>query len=379
MAESKYRNITFLDGLRGLSALYVMISHAKPLLLEGYASEYSQHPEKYTWFGKAIIHLSMLFFYPHLAVLVFFILSGFVISLKYANQLQKNPETQLDTQSYIWRRVKRIYPPFLFSLVLTGLLDYYGVTHNWPLFIAKSDEFIQSGTSLYPNLKVLFGNVVFLMENWVPIWGVNQPLWSLKYEWWFYLLFIPFFYLWKKNPLYPPVVLLLLFIQSYFFDYWLHIPLLTDIFCKMILWWIGVTLADIYTKRISIPFLYLIPTMIFLPISAYLFRMEYNHLNDLIWSIGFIGVFAMLFYLSENNPILRFLQKLKPLGDISYSLYIVHYPILIFAAAWAGVEKLDGDKPETTLYFVGTVIFTLIFAYITYLLVEKPFIQQKKS
>ena len=81
-------DLRFLDGLRGLAALYVMIGHARWLLWEGYSEGYLQHPDSYSQAGKALVYFFSIFRYGREAVLFFFVLSGFVIHLRYARKLK---------------------------------------------------------------------------------------------------------------------------------------------------------------------------------------------------------------------------------------------------------------------------------------------------
>ena len=77
----------FLDGFRGLAAFYVMVGHARWLLWEGYSQGFQKHPESYTAINKALMYFFSLFKYGHEAVLFFFVLSGFVIHLRYAKRI----------------------------------------------------------------------------------------------------------------------------------------------------------------------------------------------------------------------------------------------------------------------------------------------------
>src|SRR5919205_40528 len=117
-------SLLFLDGLRGLAALYVVAGHARWLLWEGYSEGFLAHPGQYTGLGKLLVYASALLRYGHEAVLFFFVLSGFVIHLRYSRQLRAgNGESRFDWRSYVWRRAKRLYPPLLFALILTAVFD----------------------------------------------------------------------------------------------------------------------------------------------------------------------------------------------------------------------------------------------------------------
>lgn len=78
-------NFKSLDGLRGLTAVYVLIHHARLALTQPYAEGLSKHPELYEWYDKLMVYFFSVFRFGHEAVIIFFVLSGFVIHLKYAD------------------------------------------------------------------------------------------------------------------------------------------------------------------------------------------------------------------------------------------------------------------------------------------------------
>ena len=104
MAEA--RKLAFLDGLRGLAAAYVMIGHARWMLWEGYSTGYVRHPERYGLANRACVYAASLFKWGHEAVLFFFVLSGFVIHLRYARRLVVGQQT-FDFWPYLYRRARR--------------------------------------------------------------------------------------------------------------------------------------------------------------------------------------------------------------------------------------------------------------------------------
>src|SRR6516164_10849165 len=118
-ARERRSRLAFLDGLRGLAAFYVMVGHARWLLWEGYSDGYKLHPERYSTMGKIIVHLLSAFRWGHEAVIFFFVLSGFVIHLRYAAGLANGSRDRFDFWPYFVRRARRLYPPLLAALAVT--------------------------------------------------------------------------------------------------------------------------------------------------------------------------------------------------------------------------------------------------------------------
>src|SRR3982751_2834530 len=110
------KKFKFLEGLRGLAAVYVMIHHARWFLWVDYSNPYLKNPASFSLLQKSLIYLLSLFIYGHQAVIFFFILSGFVIHVKYSQNLASN-YTRFDLKDYFKRRFKRIYPPLIFALI----------------------------------------------------------------------------------------------------------------------------------------------------------------------------------------------------------------------------------------------------------------------
>jgi peptidoglycan/LPS O-acetylase OafA/YrhL len=137
-----------LESIRGFAAVYVVLHHL--------ARQYLPHTA-----------IRLPFIFGPEAVIVFFVLSGFVIT--YATIV--NPSDLL-LRNYSVKRVRRIYPIFAFALLLGYLCQAFIVRH-W----------------FVPSFKQLAGNLLMCQGiSIAPFY--DGPLWSLSYEWWFYVLFI---------------------------------------------------------------------------------------------------------------------------------------------------------------------------------------------
>jgi peptidoglycan/LPS O-acetylase OafA/YrhL len=176
----KRLRLNYLDGLRGLAALYVVLYHASdPSWAEGRLSR--------------ICSISLkLLIYGHFAVAIFIILSGYCLMLP----LVRSADQQLQGgwSGFIRRRARRILPPYYTAIVLTMIL-----------------------LSIIPPLRVVQGNYwdgalpafrtdivlshLLLIHNLSPQWyfRINPPLWSVATEWQIYfcfpLLLLP---IWKR-------------------------------------------------------------------------------------------------------------------------------------------------------------------------------------
>ena len=380
MSANTAYNLRFLDGLRGLAAFYVMVGHARWLLWEGVQDGYQKHPELYNILDKTMMYGLGLFRYGHEAVLFFFVLSGFVIHLKYSKHILREGEnTPFALGDYLLRRVRRIYPPLLAALCVTGLLDYCGASLLGLPVYSRTTPYtaINQNIHHFLDIKTLLGNLCFFTETYVPFYGSNGPLWSLKFEWWFYMFYPLFFLLTKRSISVATGALAMLFVLS-FFPAFFPIKLLSDVFSMMLLWWFGVLLADVFTGRIQgVSFGALSILIVAIPL-ALLKPTHHTILLDSIWAVGFVGLLSACFALQTRGFRLVILEKLDWLGNFSYTLYAVHFPILVFLSGCLMQYSTDKMLPHHSFFVLLALPIPTIIAYFLYFLVEKPFITVRK-
>jgi peptidoglycan/LPS O-acetylase OafA/YrhL len=77
--------------------------------------------------------------------------------------------------------------------------------------------------------------------------------------------------------------------------------------------------------------------------------------------------FLMLYKRNTNVPVLNFL------GNISYSLYLMHIPISAIV-----IRTLSGSLKNAGLLFLVCLILSILIAYIFYLLIERPALNLSK-
>jgi peptidoglycan/LPS O-acetylase OafA/YrhL len=371
-AQASTTNLAFLDGMRGIAAAYVMVGHARWLLWEGYSEGYLRHPERYSLGGKALVYAGSAFRWGHEAVLFFFVLSGFVIHLRYARRLQDGGDPRFDLGPYLYRRARRIYPPLIAALLITWGLDAFGA---W-LHLATAD-----GTTLYPGMNVNIGrdhSLTTALRNLLcimfPVFGSDGPLWSLNFEWYFYL-FYPAFYLVTRRSWVAATCLMVALSALGFAPIWpASLFWLRGVCAMMIVWWFGALLADCFVGRLRIHFASLVPAL-----AAFLV-LPFLHLGptsrDLVVGIGVAGFVAACFVLKERGASLAPLVRLGPLGEMSYTLYVVHFPILVLCSGLL-MRASGGTLPMHFGWVVVAIALCLTAAWALHFLVERPFTSRR--
>ncbi len=159
MVKSKKERLPALTGLRAFAALNIVFFHFG-------------NPK---WFGPFAPVVNNGF----TSVSFFLLLSGFVLAYNYSDRAQKG---QLSTRSFWVARVSRLYPIYLFALVISlGML-----MQEWH---ARSHTQFAWGVVLTP----------MLLQGWSPSLSTfwNTPAWTMCTEAFFYLIF-PLVILWKR-------------------------------------------------------------------------------------------------------------------------------------------------------------------------------------
>ena len=164
-------NSIFLDLIRGISAQLVLIGHGIFLF------------DLFDWDRT----ISM----QEIAVLIFFILSGFIIS--YSSFSKKL--NGYGFKRYFIDRFSRIYPPLFLGLVFALIVDniiIYFAPSEYPYY----DHF--NLTSFFGTLFNLEGFPIISKSFDIEPFGTARPTWSLAIEWWLYMAFGYFFFIIHK-------------------------------------------------------------------------------------------------------------------------------------------------------------------------------------
>ena len=267
------------------------------------------------------------------AVLIFFILSGFLISYSLA--------IKINTKSYSFKeyfidRFSRIYSALIPCLIIIAVLDFIFIN-----FIGRNYEY-----SYNLNIKTFFGNALmlqdypillhlkyFLMASrnsivYISTFGSGRPLWSLAVEWWMYMCFG-----WlllrnhsnTKKSFYYIVLLLFSIVPIYNLFSGSKTEGLT------VVWIMGclVTILLNYNrqiKNINNGFLSIIFSIIGV-ITAVHFNSGYHILTALLFTFSFY--FLILFTNKSTFKVPVFFHNIVKYGaGYSFTLYLLHYSIL---------------------------------------------------
>ncbi|TWT72937.1 acyltransferase family protein [Allorhodopirellula solitaria] len=185
-------DLTGLDTLRGLLAVFVVAHHARWLCWTGQAQ---WRMTEHTWLPSAIANVTAVFRYGHEAVMVFFALSGFFIHLRAAKQFAVERQCErLNVRRFTKRRLHRLAAPYFLVLFLTFVLDSIG-RHSFPsLYVGDTGNALldQNFSGGNYSARAVIPGLVMLPRSLGLTFGSNGPLWSLGYE----VVYYAFYPLW---------------------------------------------------------------------------------------------------------------------------------------------------------------------------------------
>ncbi len=184
--------LDFLDGLRGLAALSILLYHLwiQSFTLNGESGpSLSQLPPHWKW--------TELFSFGSYAVPVFIVLSGFCLMLPIARSGGKEMPGGL--RNYLRRRARRILPPYYAALLIFTVAE-----------VGFLNKFLHQSNG--PHHTLTLASIlahVFLVHNLNPVWvhEIDSPMWSVATEWQIYFIFpLLLLPLWKKFGVLVPIV-----------------------------------------------------------------------------------------------------------------------------------------------------------------------------
>jgi peptidoglycan/LPS O-acetylase OafA/YrhL len=339
----------FLDLVRGGAAIIVLLGHDAHYFMKGSALAS----------GTA----------QALGVLIFFLISGFLISL---SVFQKHADHRYGFTDYFIDRFCRIYCVFVPALIFVAVLDW--------LVLASPDY--QWGQDY--NLRTWLGNLVMLQDfpvfqtlrrlgvhdnGWfVSSFGSARPFWTISIEWWIYMLFGMVMLRWLRNGYrlgaFGAVVLALVAIEPFY-----YVVGGVDQ-CLALLWLTGmaISLLFIHLPRIAERWPQLDEARwmrLFLIVAGAALvamggRLFANHFEVSELQFGLflaLFIFASLFACgASRRAVPKVLERsVGFVAGYSYSLYLTHHTLLEFLSI-----RLSGELSDGTLFWIAIALSNVV-------------------
>ena len=360
-----------LDGLRGVAAVLVVAYHLFETYFHGAPNQPINH--------------------GYLAVDFFFVLSGFVIGYAYDDRWDK-----MSTWAFFKRRLIRLHPMVIFGTLFGALMFYFGSCGEFPMI---------NETPWWMVLLVMLWCFTLLplphtmdIRGWAETNPLNGPAWSLQWEYIANILYALYIRKFSKVALgicvaifaVLTIILCLNIDVTGFLEErnwasytvvggWSTTPdqlqvgltrLLYPFFCGLLISRMGKLIkvkAGFWWCSLMIIVLFCMPWM---GIGT---EGEARWTNGLYEAVCMLVCFPLIVAIgagssvkgSKSEAINRFL------GEISYPIYITHYPLIYMQMSWVDDHK---DAPLGTHIFVAVCIFVLaiLVAYGAYRLYDLP-------
>lgn len=353
---NKTERIEVVDLLRGLSCLGVLLYHVRIDLWIGWW-RITSYPQEYNSFAKAMAWLSIPTPFLGYAILLFFLISGFCIH--YPNTLSScKPSWKI----YFKRRFLRIYPTYLVAILLTSIISYY--CH------IKWDDDTWSFDRIF--------RVLTISQNYPPGNGQflsNPSLWTIPLEIEFYGLYPLAFFLIVKFGISQLLVFSLCISCVAVFLTKQGIQWVS--FTALLLWpsWVlGSWVAELHRKNkiLKLKILTLCSALVLFLSFSLMSRLENweSYIQYSCWTGFYFTLLLTCLRIEKSLSKIRevlIYKSLAWLGKISFSLYLVHFPL--FKLLGYIHKDIFGQKPANfliSLFYLFPVIFLawLFFKYI---------------
>jgi peptidoglycan/LPS O-acetylase OafA/YrhL len=347
-----------LDGLRGVASVMVIFLHVFEAFTGG------------NRFIQIINH-------GYLAVDFFFLLSGFVVAYAYDDRWGRMTQWE-----FYKRRLVRLQPMVVMGSVIGACLFYFAAGPTFPLI---------AGTPVWKMLLLMVIGATLLpvpismdIRGWQEMHPLDGPAWSLFFEYIANLLYALIFRRFSNLLLGIFVGLfaclltgyLLLGPQGDVIGGWSldGTGMLVGFSRVLYPFFAGVLLMRM-GKLIRIPRAFWWCSLLIVIVFSVPRIGDGQHLwmNGLYEAFCIIFIFPVIVAMGAGGTLVgaRSVRICKFLGEISYPLYITHYPLIYWYTAWVADNKLTlGVWP--LLVGLGLVVTAILIAYACLKLYDEP-------
>ncbi len=353
-----------IDGIRFIAIILVVFFHI-------YYIFNLKSPIKFTDNKESYQIVNTFFLNGNRGVELFFVLSGFILSLPFAQYHLANGN-KVNLKKYYLRRLTRLEPPYFLSMSLILLIMI--VTKHKPVNV------------LIPSWLASLGYMHNFLYHGIPI--LNGAAWSLEVEIQFYLIAPLFFSLFALNKLlrrflFIVLIFIIVLIQS------LYPPDFFSLLGFAQYFFVGILLTDIYVTN-NIPAIFVKNSALLIAIISFtliIYLPLENRLQipftvpQFFIRLIFPFLIGLLFISILKNKILKniFSYKFIPIiGGMCYSIYLIHGIIISL------IRDLPLKLHITQYYlpnlFLQLLLFSipvLLLSGLYYLYIERPFMSSR--
>jgi peptidoglycan/LPS O-acetylase OafA/YrhL len=343
-----------VEGLRGFAAFYVFLFHIWQYgVSHAGATLTVLLPYTLPWLQ-----------FGHFAVSAFIVISGYCLGLPVAQRF----ESPFNSVRFAKRRARRLLPAYTLALFLS-VIPFCIMA----VLLGKAPN--------VSHIAIAIAAHVALIHNWIPALTeyLNGPMWSIALECQIYVVFalllIP---VWKRfGPWAQLAVALVIGLAPHFlfhgcFDY--------TIWWLLALFGMGVVAAHITARSpLRAPYWRIVALLAAALALVAILRTGDATPDSGLWPADLIvgAAIALMFVTSDGERLTwtaRFLS-LRPVvivGTFSYSLYLIHGPLVAVTAA--ALQRVHAGVMVSSATYLGLIVVVLVAAYGFFLIAERPFL-----
>jgi peptidoglycan/LPS O-acetylase OafA/YrhL len=341
-----------LDGLRGVAAMLVVIYHLFETYYHGSAAQPLNH--------------------GYLAVDFFFVLSGFVIGYAYDDRWDK-----MSLKDFFKRRLVRLHPMVIMGTLIGAIFFYFGECNDFP-FISQTPWWMLL-LMMFLGFTMLPALTKWDIRGWGETNSLNGPAWTLMWEYLANILYALFIRHFSKTVLaifvaFAAFLTLNLTLNLDVFGLftnridtaytviggWSITPEQICIGASRLLYpfFAGLLLSRINKLiKVKAGFWWCASLITILLVAPHIGSGDTAWMNGAFEAFCIIAMFPLIVSMGAGSDISgKSVKVCKFFGEISYPLYITHYPLIYMQVAWVSRHQ---HLPLGTHICVAVGIFFL--------------------
>jgi peptidoglycan/LPS O-acetylase OafA/YrhL len=331
--------------LRGSAALVVALAHLRSQFYPGFGTV-AQPPLLFKGLAFAAG-------FSYLAVIVFFVLSGWLVGGSFLNKLGSDRPFQ----NYTIDRVSRLWvvlvPTFLVALLAGAAVGMVDPAH------------VSFSTSEPYSVSAFLGNMIGLQTIVVPPFGENFPLWSLANETWYYVLFPLLVLVFRGRSLLARAAAVLAIAAIF---QMVH----GAIILYFSIWLLGVAFSRVKIEagpvlRWTLLFL-LVGIAVVVRVKGVIDVKPDGYPQYLLFSLVFVLFLSSMQFKRPAAPMLERLDRTgRFFADFSFTLYVIHVPLIAvmahLMASRFGIAQLSPHIQAHYLVYAAMYLVLVASAY----------------
>jgi peptidoglycan/LPS O-acetylase OafA/YrhL len=352
------KHYEILDGLRGVAAIIVVAFH----IFEAFTG------------GNRFIQIIN---HGYLAVDFFFLLSGFVVAYAYDDRWEK-----MTQWGFYKRRLIRLQPMVIMGMIIGAIFYYFQASDILFPMIA--------GIEVWKVILTMIVGFTLLpippsmdIRGWSEMHPLNGPAWSLFFEYIANILYALFFRKFSNKVLGVFVLIFAGLLINYtvfgpkgdVIGGWsLNLEQMNVGFTRLLYPFFAGILLSRLGKLIHIKGAFWICSLLIAIVLIVPRIGDENSLwmNGVYESFCIILIFPLIVSIGAGGEIKNpfSLKICKWLGDISYPIYITHYPLIYWYTAWVVDNKISLE--DGYIVGIGVLVASIVLAYLCLKLYDEP-------